>query len=176
MTATRAVSLQLHAGSACPPAQTIAVLLARHGSTLTLTYVVAGAISDLILPAPEAPERTDELWRSTCFEAFVRGPDEAYLEFNLAPSTRWAAYAFDRYRAGMRNAEVTAPRIETRREARKFTLATTLELPDNAQALALSAIIETRDGGKAYWALAHPAGKPDFHHAAGFVFALGDGA
>jgi len=30
---------------------------------------------------------------------------------------------------------------------------------------AISAVIEEADGTKSYWALAHPPGKPDFHHA-----------
>jgi hypothetical protein len=30
-------------------------------------------------------------------------------------------------------------------------------------------VIEAADGGKSYWALAHPPGRPDFHHAAGFA-------
>ena len=31
--------------------------------------------------------------------------------------------------------------------------------------LGLSAVIEDTSGRKSYWALAHPPGKPDFHHA-----------
>ena len=30
--------------------------------------------------------------------------------------------------------------------------------------LGLSAVIEEKDGGTSWWALAHPPGKPDFHH------------
>jgi hypothetical protein len=36
----------------------------------------------------------------------------------------------------------------------------------------LSAIIEELDGTKSYWALAHPPGKPDFHHADCFALRL----
>jgi hypothetical protein len=35
--------------------------------------------------------------------------------------------------------------------------------------LGLSALIEDSDGGKSFWALAHPPGAPDFHHADNFV-------
>ena len=31
-------------------------------------------------------------------------------------------------------------------------------------------------GGISYWALAHPPGKPDFHHADGFALELSPGA
>ena len=34
------------------------------------------------------------------------------------------------------------------------------------------AVIEAVDGSVSYWALAHPAGKPDFHHPDGFALQL----
>jgi hypothetical protein len=33
-------------------------------------------------------------------------------------------------------------------------------------------VIEETNGAKSYWALKHPPGKPDFHHADGFVLEL----
>ncbi len=42
----------------------------------------------------------------------------------------------------------------------------------HALRLALSAVIEETDGRLSYWALAHPAAKPDFHHAEAFVLSL----
>ena len=38
--------------------------------------------------------------------------------------------------------------------------------------LALSAVVEADDGTLSYWALRHPPGRPDFHHADGFVLRL----
>ena len=68
----------------------------------------------LRLPEPAVPERTDGLWRHTCFEIFLMDPaNGSYLEFNLSPSGRWAAYRFDGYRSGMRALGVTGPRIIT---------------------------------------------------------------
>jgi hypothetical protein len=46
-------------------------------------------------------------------------------------------------------------------------------LPMNARLLlGLSAVIEEDDGVVSYWALKHPPGPPDFHHASGFVLEL----
>lgn len=138
---------------------------------LTLHYFVSGKIGDLRLPRVAAPARADELWRHTCFEAFVAAPRlPGYLELNFAPSTAWAAYRFDGYREGMRPAtEASAPRIEVETGAGSFTLRATLDLiglPGNAPwRIGLSAVIEEMSGQKSYWALAHPPGKPDFHHA-----------
>jgi hypothetical protein len=39
--------------------------------------------------------------------------------------------------------------------------------------LGLAAVIEDRARVLTYWALKHPAEKPDFHHADGFVIPLG---
>ncbi len=38
--------------------------------------------------------------------------------------------------------------------------------------LALSAVIEDKQGVLSYWALTHPPGKPDFHHPDAFVLEL----
>ena len=63
-------------------------------------------------PEATARVRTDELWRTTCFEAFVR-TDGGYVEYNLSPSGAWAAYRFDGYREGMRGLEIAPPFIVT---------------------------------------------------------------
>jgi len=45
-------------------------------------------------------------------------------------------------------------------------------LPEHPEKLGLSAVIEEIDGTKSYWALAHPPGKPDFHHPDCFALTL----
>lgn len=163
------LDLKLHPESRCDAVGAIEVEVARpQPSHLRLTYLVTGAIDALRLPAVTASARADELWRHTCFEAFVRaGSGLAYSEFNFAPSTQWAAYRFDGYRSGMTAAaEIPAPQIETKTEAGRYALTASLELPgDGTWHLGLSAIIEEAIGRKSYWALAHPPGKPDFHHS-----------
>ena len=128
-----------------------------------------------------AAARSDGLWQHTCFEAFVRGlSGTEYYEFNFAPSTQWAAYRFSGYRSGMCvAAEISAPLIEVRSSPDCFTLQASLELdrlsdlPRRASwRLGLSAVIEDTSGCKSYWALAHPPGKPDFHHADCFAHEL----
>jgi len=144
-----------------------------------LTYVLVGRLSDLTIPSIGRPVRVDELWRATCFEAFLQVVGEAgYVELNLAPSTAWAAYAFDSYRDGMRDANIAAPwtgvraadaRLELRAEVDLSSLPGLADMPWR---LAISAVIEETSGRKSYWALAHAPDRPDFHHAAGFVLNL----
>ena len=172
--------LVLHPHSQGPAGASVEVdVLRAPGGLLTLTYHLTGDLDALRLPAPVAAERADELWRTTCFEAFVRAQGgEAYYEFNFAPSTAWAAYRFSGYRSGMGMAEVSAPRIETRRGERSFALTAQLDLgaggpqPEANWALGLSAVLEDVGGALSYWAAAHPSGKPDFHHTDGFAIAL----
>jgi len=171
--------LNRHPDSPCAAVTRIEAFVARpRGGALALRYLVTGAIRELRLPPAAASVRADELWRRTCFEAFVRAPvGEGYYEFNVSPSTQWAAYRFDGYRQGMRPAEgIGAPQVEVRSTAKRFEMDVTLALPDSlADApwrLGLSAVIEAADGRISYWALAHPPGKADFHHADGFALEL----
>ena len=45
-------------------------------------------------------------------------------------------------------------------------------LPDRDCRMNLTAVIEEQGGTKSYWALAHPAERPDFHDPACFVATL----
>ena len=143
---------------------------------LALTYVVSGHVGGLRLPRAGAGGRGDELWRHTCFEAFVRAADGGYYELNFAPSTQWAAYRFDGYRSGMAPAELPPPRIEAEAGADRYALRIEADVGgfdlSAAWRLALSAVIEDAAGRISYWALAHAAGKPDFHHPDSFVLDL----
>src|SRR5215831_2753419 len=95
-------ALKLHPDSLCFAAIRIEVEVARlSAGSLLLCYFVTGRINDLRMPPVVPAARADELWRHTCFEAFVRtSSGEAYYEFNFAPSTQWAAYRFSGYRSG----------------------------------------------------------------------------
>jgi hypothetical protein len=163
-----------HPGVARPPFDIGVEVTWSSMDALRLEYMVRGRIDDLSIPARAQPARLDGLWRYTCFEAFARFADQAsYLEYNLSPSTEWAAYHFDRHREGMRDAEVNPPEIGVERNDDRLVLTADIALPDRpVVTIGLSAVIETRDGAKSYWALAHPPGKPDFHHPDCFALEL----
>jgi len=146
---------------------------------LELSYLLTGDIAGLVLPAPAPQTRADDLWRATCFEAFFRpAVGDSYTELNLAPSRAWAAYQFDSYRVGMRAADIVPPQIEVEINPGRIALRASFDLKSYAGPwrLALSAVLEHRTGAKSYWALAHPPGAPDFHHAAGFTLDLAEPA
>lgn len=170
-------SLVRHPASPCDAVAGIAVDVSRGpANALRLRYTVRGDTSALRLPLRAAPARKDALWEHTCFEAFVRPARGAsYFEFNFSPSTEWAAYRFEAYREGMRAAdEGCAPQIQITCDWTCFVLETSFALPceNLAWHLSLSAVIEETSGRRSWWALAHPPGKPDFHHHDGFVLEL----
>jgi hypothetical protein len=166
--------LRRHPDSTCVAATGIEVDVARPSpGRLLLSYAIYGNITELRLPPITAPARADELWQHTCFEVFVgTAAGAAYYELNFSPSTEWAAYRFSGYRSGMRVAtEIGAPTIEVQTSPERYTLHASVsvdglsDLPrDAGWRLGLAVITEDTRGGKSYWALAHPPGKPDFHH------------
>jgi hypothetical protein len=145
-------------------------------TTLRFQYLVAGRIDELVLPAVAAPLRTDDLWKTTCFEAFLAPEDTStYQEFNFSPSSQWAAYDFTAYRSGMAQAALPAPpeiSVDRQPDCLAVTVTLSLCLPQEPFKLGLAAIIDERGGRKSYWALAHADGSPDFHRRHCFVLEL----
>ena len=159
-----------------------AVCRAADGA-LAITYVLEGDLDRIRVPLPGESHMADRLWQHTCCEAFIRrAGSPAYHEFNFAPSGEWAAYAFERYRerAPRLLDDALHPQLTVRATPRKLELDAVIRLPRLSPAhasaklaLALSAVVEELDGRLSYWALWHPAGKPDFHHPDAFALELG---
>ena len=150
------------------------------GDELHITYRLDGNISEIQIPSPTAPRIGTELWRHTCFEAFIAlDSQSAYHEFNFAPSREWCVYAMSSYRSGRPLADETMnPQIALRSTDNHLELDAVVRLdtlsaihPRAVLRLGLSAVIE-ETGGFTYWALRHPSPKPDFHNAASFALSL----
>jgi hypothetical protein len=137
-------------------------------ATINIWFGIGAPAGRFVMPpAPPEPGRRDGLWKSTCFEAFLRASGEAaYREWNFAPSGDWAAYDFAAYREGMREADIGAPPYLRREDNLTWwTLGATITADAATRwDLGLSAVLEEAGGCKSYWALAHAAGPPDFHH------------
>lgn len=190
--------LVCHPATPCDFVQGFTVRVDALGEGRTVFYYrLEGDIDRLRLPSQQRPRHVDELWRHTCFEAFI-APEaaSAYLEFNFSPSSVWAIYRFDDYRSGMRALHPEpAPRIVCRRRLQHLeadvevqldplipyllpaatenaTIADGTASPATGARLGLSAVLEDLHGQISYWALAHPPGKPDFHCAKSFTAQL----
>lgn len=143
-------------------------------ASTNIWFGIGAPAERFVIPAGE-PGRAEDLWQTTCFEAFLRIPGaDAYREWNFAPSGEWAAYDFAEYREGRSDADVAAPYIRMEDNLIWWALGATIPVDADADwALGLSAILEEKNGTKSYWALAHPpGGKPDFHAADCFAASL----
>jgi hypothetical protein len=150
-------------------------------ATLAITYSFEGDLARVRVPAPREPRIAHGLWQRTCCECFIALEGEpGYHEFNFAPSGEWAAYAFAKYREGEALVdEALNPRIGVRRSSDRLELDASIPLQRLSAGharerllVALSAVIEDEAGALSYWALTHPAGRPDFHHRDSFTLRI----
>jgi len=177
-----ALALARHPESSAPALTRIDARVSRTAEgVLAVTYTVEGDLDGVCLPEACPSRIGNRLWEHTCFEIFIaRIGFAGYHEFNFAPSGEWAAYQFAGYRQAVPVvAETLAPQIVVRNTKERFELEATLQLArlssDHAKAKlshAVAAVIEDKGGALSYWALKHPPGKPDFHHADAFMLAL----
>jgi hypothetical protein len=160
--------LMLHVACDLGPIRAVTAQITATPDGCEAEFTLDGRIDAIVVPPLQPSERTDNLWQTTCFEIFWQPlGDTAYREFNLSPSGRWAAYDFDAFRQGMRDAPVDAISIACSHDGEQLVLKARIaaDLPAPAQ-VALNAIVENRDGKLQFWALAFPPGKPEFHSEA----------
>jgi len=166
------LTLICHPSTACSVAlkMTSDVTYLTNGD-LQLRYYLQGSLDKLIIPPLSHSEQKDNLWQHSCFEAFIRLKGErGYYEYNFSPSRKWALYTFTDYRQATTYQPQGSPKIEVIQTAQQLSLSGILPntiLPKNPTnkriQIALSAVIETKQQQKSYWALHHPSDKPDFH-------------
>jgi hypothetical protein len=182
MTAEHCIDLNCHPSTRTETVRAVQVRARRSASAeLQITFRLDGDLHRISIPSPVAPRIGTELWRHTCFEAFIAVEGEtAYHEFNFAPSGEWTVFAFTAYRNGNPVAnEMLRPHIAVRTSGDQLELDCRVRLdalsaihPRAPLRVGLSAVIEASDGTLSYWALRHPADKPDFHDADGFALLL----
>jgi len=161
-----------------PPPASLALTgsVRRDGDLLSFHYQLEdpeGLV--LVPPATAIPRRCDDLWTTTCFEAFLaEAGAEPYWEVNLAPSGDWNVYRLSSYRQGLApEPAISALPFAVEPEGGGLDLAVTLDLgalPLAARPLelAVTAVLELRGGELLYWALRHPGEQADFHRREGF--------
>lgn len=162
-------------------ARTVRVRLDRSAcGGLALRYTLEHE-GRLTVPQPRSAGPADGLWAHTCCEAFVAVAGEpGYREFNFSPSGQWAVFDFADYRQRAdAAAPLPAPAIDCSAESGTLTLTARLPAalipaapPGRLLMLGLTAVAEDDRGDLQYWALRHPAERPDFHDRRGFALAF----
>ncbi|HMW17521.1 MAG TPA: DOMON-like domain-containing protein [Accumulibacter sp.] len=176
------MTLQAHPATAAPMVRSLdAQAWFTADADLAVAFRLRGDIVRLRIPEPRTPAPADGLWETTCFELFVGVAGEAaYREFNFSPSGEWAAYAFTAYRQRDPSTalfeHLAPPTIVSECSAGRLELTALIAgaaLPSGGPLqIGLAAVVEAADvldGRHSYWALRHPAARPDFHHRDGFV-------
>lgn len=115
--------------------------------------------------------RKDKLWLTTCFELFLREPDEtAYHEFNFSLQPAWNSYAFDQHR------EPQPPKIcneyyleSVAWDGSKFQAEISGFKTQITYDIGMTAVLKEKSGLVHYMALAHCGAKPDFHISDSFI-------
>ena len=170
---------RLIAHKAFPPLAVTSVearIIGRDADWLRLRWRIEGA-GKLVVPEFAGRGRADELWRTTCFELFLRPyGGEAYCELNLAPSERWNAYDFSSERDGMTERPFPREPDCTLRQGSSFAIfdaaIPAAGLPDGPCAMNIACVIEEQGEAKSFWALEHTKDEPDFHDPACFAAEL----
>ncbi len=158
----------LHVACDLGPIRAVSASVTATAQGCEAEFRLDGRVPAIVLPARATPARMDNLWQTTCFEIFWQPlGGTRYREFNLSPSGCWAAYDFDDFREGMRDAPVDTIAIACSHDDGGLVLTASIAaaLPAPAQ-VALNAIVAHPDGGKQFWALGFPPGKPEFHSEA----------
>src|SRR6266851_1483647 len=156
MTVEHRIDRRRHPSTRSEAVRAIQVLVRRSASAeLEMTFRLDGDIPQIRVPSPGAPRINTHLWQHTCFEAFY-----GYRNGGLLAN------------------ETMRPHIAVRSTGSTLELDALVRLdvlsaihPHASLRIGLSAVIEACDG-LSYWAIHHPADKPDFHNADGFALML----
>ncbi len=149
-------------------------------SIVNVVYHINGATEHVKFNSTNAhPSRKNELWRTTCFELFLKVPTRAeYWEVNLAPSRDWNVYRFTDYRSTLQpellitDISITTEVAQSRLASLSATLPLPLPVVGQQLIIGISSVIEDTAGNLYYFALQHSGVKPDFHDPAGFVLSF----
>ncbi len=140
-------------------------------------FRITGNIDQIILPLEkDNGERKYDLWEETCFELFLKYPDNSwYIEFNMSPTTDWNSFFMSHYREHVGELEtVKNVEIRTERKYECYSLVAKIKFNEinqyaredflnNKIEIGISAITKYKDGKNRHWALNFGEKAPDFH-------------
>ncbi|MBC7429050.1 MAG: hypothetical protein H7336_10590 [Bacteriovorax sp.] len=160
------------------PSITIESELNTNNESVFISYRLTGDLGSIDM-GPETPKhaRVLKLWEKTCFELFMKGPGETYMEFNFSLCFEWNCFLFEKLRG---------PIVEYKKiDLLKFDILLSNDVvhaiieidkkkfPDSffkeKLLVGITSVIKEEDGRFSYWALSHKDIKPNFHDPRSFV-------
>lgn len=139
--------------------------IALENGLLRLKFAWEDSDNEIQFQLNQAPQRTPELWKTTCFEAFLQPVGQnRYFEVNLASSGAWEAYEFSSYRSPQ-PPQQTAKIQLTDFKKMNNSIEAQFSIDDGHLDwnCSLTAVIELKTTQKYYLATKHAGDKPDFH-------------
>lgn len=162
-----------------PGAYAIYVNLEKSHNEISAEFQLHGDTPSIRWPKPLTEAKPGhELWKHTCFELFLAEPNNPeYWEYNFSPSRQWAIYAFKDYRQAAPSPAPHTPTIgPPQLSDTSFTLQILINLEppliNKPLIIGVSAVIETTDDQRHYFALKHCGNKPDFHLRESFILEM----
>lgn len=150
------------------------------GGELSIHYTLQQATQDASNPVQwpstkPIARRRDGIWQSTCMELFITTPViQRYWEYNFCPSGDWNIYQLSDYRSNLQTeTNCRQPSITQSKQSGAKELAVITHLPpalidQQELILAITAVVEHRNGSCSYWAMHHGGSEADFHRRDGF--------
>lgn len=140
---------------------------------LDLEKQILGLPESSTIWQPKQVPREDELWKTTCFEAFLNPVGQSlYYEFNFSLKPAWNLYVFDAYRSPQPpkvSEEFSLESLIWQQSHNRIKIQLENKTNFSDFNVGLTAIIEDQDRAKHYFSLKHTEQKPDFHAADSFV-------
>ena len=162
--------------------------LSRQGDTLSILYQLTGDLNKVVLPELNSnTSRGEKLWEQTCFELFLgagleRAKDLLYREFNFTPSGAWNVLTLQGYRYATKeepsfeSLPFTVEEVDNGLNLKADIDVSSLVEETQPIRLGVSAVLIVQDEQgnpqETFWAIKHPASKPDFHHPNSFALSM----
>ena len=148
---------------------TIEASLSLTSQQLELSFLLQGVGDHYLFERESQAKRADELWRATCFEAFVKNLNsKEYWELNIAPNGSWNLYRFSDYREDMQEeSRVLTPKVLFKQERDKVRVSIKVDfmekLFDERVDFNLALILLDMEGKRHFFTLNPKEGVADFH-------------
>lgn len=155
--------------------------------SILLSFEIYDPSNIILNPLSEElkPSRRNELWKHTCFEAFLKLPQTThYFEINQNQSKDWNVYEFSEYRTGMQESkhlmlmQLSTQKSEPQHKTKiisEYQWSQNFLSQNNFETLqvGLCAVIESVHQTIDYYGITHSnKDQPDFHHFNSYKYTL----
>jgi hypothetical protein len=143
-----------------------------------ISYKLQGDLSGLDLGEGHPHRaRVIKLWEKSCFELFIKNPQDSYIEFNFSPVFEWNAFYFVKKGDELKEyAPMNEIKVDVFLSDDVFQLIVEIakeKFPagffgPNLE-VGITSVVKDKKGSLSYWALSHCDTRPNFHDFRSYV-------